>query len=218
VRLEERENIMKYKFLLIFGLVLFIGVAIGHSKESTKQLPADAVSAEVDFPAVGTRLTSKIVEKKETYTVTTTVIEDGTYEGRQVHRVKFQDQDKIQIFDKETRNYIGLIKDGELIWHAKPHDGIFQWPLYVGKQYKSKWYLRKKRGNNFHVESFVNVKSYEKITVPAGTFEAFKITVKSKNAKVTKWYCPKLKWYVKSISKHSRFGTKTRELTVYEAP
>ena len=55
-------------------------------------------------------------------------------------------------------------------------------------------------------------------TVPAGTFEVFKIIAKRKGVKNIYWYSPKLKLYVKIIKKHHNAGESKIELIQYTKP
>jgi hypothetical protein len=62
------------------------------------------------------------------------------------------------------------------------------------------------------------VKSFENVTVPAGTFKAFKIIAKRKGLKEIYWYCPKLRLYPKRITIHHIAGKSTMELIQYTKP
>jgi len=121
------------------------------------------------------------------------------------------------IYDKESKNWVGKIFDDELVKGAKPNEDLYRFPLFVGKKYKSEYYLNSKvmSGN---ISRTVVVKSFENVTVPAGTFKAFKIIAKRKGLKDTYWYSPKLRLYLKRITIHHRAGESTRELIQYAKP
>jgi hypothetical protein len=86
----------------------------------------------------------------------------------------------------------------------------FDFPLYVGKKWDTTITARPSylpREHNFLLE--YEVMSYENVTVPAGTFKAYKIELKQTNittnigyewlSKAYIWYSPEIKFYVKVI-------------------
>jgi len=179
--------------------------------------PTSEEIAEAEFPSVGTKYTYKIVTKKDSYKRSFVVIEDGIFEGIEVHRVSILGRNEMIIYDKESKNWIGKVFDGELVKGAKPHEDLYRFPLFVGKKYKSEYFLNSKvRSGN--ISRTVVVKSFENVTVPAGTFKAFKIIAKRKGLKDTYWYSPKLRLYTKRIKIHYRAGESTRELIQYTKP
>jgi adenylate cyclase len=179
--------------------------------------PTGEEIAESEFPSVGTKYTYKIVTEKDSYKRSFVVIEDGIFEGREVHRVSILGRNQMIIYDKESKNWIGVIFDGELVKGAKPHADLYRFPLFVGKKYKSEYLLNSKiRSGN--ISRTVVVKSFENVTVPAGTFEAFKIIAKRKGLKETYWYSPKLRLHTKRITIHQLAGESTYELIQYTKP
>lgn len=85
----------------------------------------------------------------------------------------------------------------------------FDFPLTVGK----KWTHNREIGSppdNGHETATWEVKAYEKVTVPAGTFDCFRIegvvwqtqpssiyTPRQGHQEATNWYCPEVKWVAK---------------------
>jgi adenylate cyclase len=179
--------------------------------------PTGEEIAEAEFPSVGTKYTYKIVTEKDSYKRSFVVIEDGLFEGREVHRVSILGRNQMIIYDKESKNWIGVIFDGEFDKYAKPHADLYRFPLFVGKKYKSEYFLNSK-GWSGNISRTVVVKSFENVTVPAGTFEAFKIIAKRKGVKDTYWYSPKLRLHPKRITMHHLAGESTRELIQYTKP
>jgi hypothetical protein len=195
---------------------VFEGETKGQSQEIS-QAAAGAVTAEVGFPPIGTKYTLRISTENRSYIRTFTVVDDGIFENKQVHRRLIEGKDKINLYDKVSKNWIGQIMNGEVVMRAKPHEDLFRFPLYVGKKYESKYVFSEKDRTKNIIRS-IEVKSLEKVTVPAGTLEAFKIIVKRKGVKKIYWYSPKLKIFVKIWEKHRRKGESTRELIEYNAP
>jgi len=99
-------------------------------------------------------------------------------------------------------------------------------PMEVGNawRYRSDWVFKPKKSNgSFDVD--VRVVSYEKVRVPAGEFEAFKLVataaisgtspVNSRyeaESRTTYWYAPSARAIVRSIHHNPYLGTSTVEL------
>jgi hypothetical protein len=81
--------------------------------------PTGEEIAEAEFPSVGTKYTYKIVTEKDSYKRSFIVIEDGIFECREVHRVSILGRNEMIVYDKESKNWIGKVFDGELAKGAK---------------------------------------------------------------------------------------------------
>jgi hypothetical protein len=107
---------------------------------------------------------------------------------------------------------------------------LLAFPLEVGKrwQYVNDW-LFKPKGSQGKSVVDVAVVGYEKITVPAGEFEAFKLTSKetlSGRSPIgsqyagetirTYWYAPAARAIVKSVSHNPYLGPTTVELVTFQ--
>lgn len=107
---------------------------------------------------------------------------------------------------------------------------LLSFPLTIGKRwhYESDW-LFKPKGSNGHVAVGVSVIAYESVKVPAGKFDAFKLTSKEKlsgtspigsrydgETSRTYWYAPAARAIVKSISHNPYLGPSTVELVSFE--
>jgi hypothetical protein len=134
-------------------------------------------------------------------TLTFTALEDGTHEGKPVYRLS--DGTDIRIFDKATRNYVASLRDGKERIAVSPHDGTVSWPLFVGKSWRSTFTIHNRdRGRSDTVGVSWKAEAYEDVTVPAGTFKAFKLvsTPGMNNASYyTIWYVPDPGLVVKQI-------------------
>jgi hypothetical protein len=76
-----------------------------------------------------------------------------------------------------------------------PHNGRHSFPLFVGKQWEVSYTLADVDARTI----IAKVVSYEKVTVPAGTFDAFKIEARtsagmhqSRGREIVEYYSPKL--------------------------
>ncbi len=96
----------------------------------------------------------------------------------------------------------------------RPDDGAFRFPLEVGKSWSQR-YVRvlTRQGQEREVLVEVKVKVYERLTVPAGTFDAFRIEAVTRSAgdpwspaHITYWYAPAAKSIVKYHAEASAWG------------
>jgi hypothetical protein len=103
-------------------------------------------------------------------------------------------------------------------------------PLEVGKrwQYVTDWVFKPKRSQG-RAAVDVSVVAYEKVAVPAGQFDAFKITSKEALSGTspigshyagetvrTYWYAPAARMIVKSVSHNPYLGPTTVELVSFQ--
>lgn len=108
---------------------------------------------------------------------------------------------------------------------VKPYRGALSFPLWVGKKWSYSFTTSKREkkvmpGVLAEFEAKVKVEGYEQVTVPAGTFSAFKIKEVRRNVKKKKalgkhrtvWYSPDVKRVVKTEEENKAFN---RELIKY---
>lgn len=103
-------------------------------------------------------------------------------------------------------------------------------PMAVGDrwQFETDW-LFKPKASRGRVSVAVEVAGYEKVTVPAGEFEAFRLTIRETvsgkapigsfyegETRRTYWYAPAARAVVKSVSHNPYLGPSTVELVGYE--
>jgi hypothetical protein len=107
----------------------------------------------------------------------------------------------------------------------------FNFPLTVGKTWKHE---RKIAGDtwNGNEQSSWTVKAHEKVTVPAGTFDCFRVEgeahatwasglslVQNFNRRLTLttyWYCPEVKWSAKWVIEDQAYASAARTFTTSE--
>jgi hypothetical protein len=107
------------------------------------------------------------------------------------------------IFNPRTFNQIATISNGKETETLAPDAEMLSWPLWVGKSWnasgtveggipQTNWgYYRK-------------VAAFEDVTVPAGTYQAFRIeSSPGQNIDIgyhlTQWYAPSVAYYVKTV-------------------
>ena len=102
-------------------------------------------------------------------------------------------------------------------------------PLEVGKEwrYSSDWFFKPKNANGSTAYE-VRVVAFEKVAVPAGEFDAFKLvstgrisgkspigSIYDGEARATYWYAPAARAIVKSVAHNTYLGASTTELVEY---
>ena len=113
--------------------------------------------------------------------------------------------------------------------HKDSNPKALNFPLEVGKRwrYASDWVFKAKGANGSSIVD-VTVLSHEKVTVPAGEFDAFKLEAKGRLGGVspinsqyaaetttTYWYAPAARTIVKSVHHNPYLGTSGVELVEY---
>ena len=144
---------------------------------------------------------------------------ERTWQGRKV--LATETVQGIRLSDPDKGEWLAMVKGDTTLMTWEPSLG-YDWPLVVGKSF----------GRNFsvvnhvtklttEVKSTMTVQSYEEVTVPAGTFKAFRIHyADSLGAESVNWFSPDAVAWVKIQSKRdSRFpagpGTQDLELLSY---
>lgn len=106
------------------------------------------------------------------------------------------------------------------------HPKALSFPLEVGKQwrYRTDWHFKPKSSSGYTIVE-VTVAGYERVEVPAGEFEAFRLVARGAlhgtspigsrydgQTTSTYWYAPAARAIVKSIDHNPYLGTATVEL------
>ena len=193
------ERCVTKRLISIIG-ILIVMLMHGTMLHADTTPPEGADKAEVGFPSVGTKWAREIVVHGKDISITRfyTVLEESTHGGKPVHRIS--DGDKIILFDKATRNQIARIRAGKELSLASPYVPVYAFPMWVGKSWQIT-YTYNDRKRDMTMENLVwrgRVTAYEDVTVPAGTFKAFKVEGTDGGVKAVLWYSPKVNIFVKS--------------------
>ncbi len=102
-------------------------------------------------------------------------------------------------------------------------------PLAIGKSWTYANQVESKNDQgDWRMDAKVTVAAYEKVTVPAGQFDAFKIEAKGKTGQQgaagagawefteTSWYAPSARAVVKEVYRDSTIGERVRELASFK--
>ncbi len=184
---------------------------------------ADSHAPTIDAPpqyGVGSVMVGNLTVNGTTQRLTSTMIEKLELDGRTVdhweHSVLVPnpghpcDGESHTYWDAATHNWIGCLADGRILARLRPYGGRYTWPMEVGKEWRwnSGWV-----DNVLHPEWSGNswadyrVAAYEEVTVPAGTFMAFKVMqyqAQFDTWRETNWYAPELGISVKGAWARSR--------------
>jgi len=95
--------------------------------------------------------------------------------------------------------WVASVAESRVTARAVPPLPWFTWPLEVGRRWEYQGILEDQQHKDSLRDSY-KVVSVESVTVPAGTFRAFKI-VREANGSIMDeyWYAPDVRWYVKWV-------------------
>ena len=143
----------------------------------------------------------------------------ATWQGAQV--ITFEGAD-LAVFAQQDGAWLGFFKGGTPVVTFDPPQ-IFQFPLEVGKSWAREQRMTIQAAKRTVTYALTQkVEAYEDITVPAGTFKAFKISsASSLGDEGFTWFSPELGIFVKQSLKrtgqHAQGpGTREIELVSYK--
>ena len=188
--------------------------------------PAVEVMMDPDAPvteappvyAVGSNWTYDHTVNGETQRHTNTIVEKRDIDGRMVDVQQKSPPNRDpgtpcdgaggDMFDAVTHNWIGCHNDGEILASTTPNNGNYEWPLEVGKSWRSNYTWT---DNVLHPDwsgpswERWTVVAWEEVTVPAGTFMAYKVVRTGTSWETTSedvniiWYAPEFGGGIKGI-------------------
>ena len=207
--------------LTVTAALAFTGCATGPTVEIMMDPDAPVTEAPPVY-AVGSSFTFDHTVNGETQRHTTIIVEKQELDGRQVdvHALSPPNRDpgtpcdgaNGNMHDAVTHNWMGCLKDGEILASTTPHNGYYEWPLEVGRSWRSDYTWT---DNVIHPDwsgpswEEWTVVAWEEVTVPAGTFMAYKVVRTKTNWETesedmsTLWYAPEFGGGVKGITVRS---------------
>ena len=181
------------------------------------EMPPEDAGPMAEAPSaygIGTAFVANLTMNGESKVVTDTMVEKIERDGRTLdvyaHSVAFTDPggpcdgETHLLIDAETQNWAGCLVDGELRGESKPYTARLDWPLRVGKTWRTKprWvdhWLHPEWSGEYWAD--YEVLAYEEVTVPAGRYMAFKVaTTRTQydDWQETTWYSPQVGAIVKT--------------------
>ena len=217
---------MAIRMMSCFVLVLFLFVAGCENDDGTSvgtMMPPGETVLHGDW-GIGTFF---IVEVRDTgespFKLRTTVMERREYNEREIAVFEFTSGDAqvpqeiggegswgTYFYDVETGNFVAEWQKGILQREVRPHDGRLNFPMEVGKTWRSEYFSVTYGNRTSGIVWFdYEVLSYEEIKLKAGTFMAYKIAVNDAafdlNVNEVFWYVPDVMGVLKSVSDVSEF-------------
>lgn len=122
-----------------------------------------------------------------------------------------------QYFNLELNPTIIENSRGEVINSVSPNLAYFNWPLEVGKTWSQK-VTHVIDGKTYNYTQDFKVLAYEKVSTPAGEFNAFKLSRATLSGGTYEeyWYAPEVRNIVKMNSVSGTGGEKEYSLAAYE--
>lgn len=95
--------------------------------------------------------------------------------------------------------YVVRIRDGRVTESWDPHYSPIEFPLFVGRSWTTRFaYANQETGRSYpNVHLPFAVQAFEKVTVPGGTFDAFRISGAEAGVQWTYWYAPEVTFVTK---------------------
>jgi hypothetical protein len=155
---------------------------------------AVAKGVAVEFPPAGSKLVFSRTIGSHTETVRWQMKGQEEYKGRQVYRL--EDGKDYALYDVQTKSWVATFQQGRLKV-VSPHNGQLSSPLWVGKSWQSRFMYTKADGSPVKEKRKWVVEAHEPVTVPAGTFDAYRVVSPGKVLTIRLWYAPKVKFFVK---------------------
>ena len=214
-------NVRTNCFLMALVAVTLVGTGCVTDTGPAVEIMTDPDAPVTEAPAsygIGSTWVFNHTLNGETVQMTGTLIDRVQRKGREVYvisdAVAYRDPGypcdgaNGSLFDVENDGWIGCTKDGKVLASVGPYHGRFDWPLEVGKTWRTKYFWTDRvlrpdwSGSSWEDWAVV---AWEEVTVPAGTFMAYKV-VRTKGAWATasedaaiNWYAPELQTAIKSV-------------------
>jgi len=141
------------------------------------------------------------------------VIGEDTFEGVTSYVVKIEERENF--YAKDGLGLSVTKSAGKLVSKRHPPSQPLFWPLAVGVEWRNSFTWERfdqKSAEKFDYQRVAS--NFEKVTVPAGTFEAIRIDTYEFDSGLLRyeyWYSPKVKWFVKTRS-YNMAGLEEEEL------
>ncbi len=122
------------------------------------------------------------------------VMQEREIKGMTVIPFQVAEEDKTKLYEKSTLNFVALEVEGNVVMASYPSDGRYLWPLEVGKKWTTNFMFFMAGRKSISVPKHYEVEAFETVTVPAGTFEAFRVmgvSGKKRENTIRLWWAPK---------------------------
>jgi hypothetical protein len=168
-----------------------------------------AIAPSADGPIIAAAGSSWTYERRDsgsygkgTAQQTNRALGERMWQGRKVRATELPQG--IRLTDAEKGDWLAMVKGDATLATWEPSLG-YDWPLTVGKTFSRNYrFVNHVTKQSTEIKSTMTVESYEDVTVPAGTFKAFKVRyTDSMGVESVNWYSPDAGGWVKIQSKRS---------------
>jgi hypothetical protein len=181
---------------VVFLVIVLGALALGAC--GRKPLPPLSAIADAPLLRPGSSWTYKVEDSSlpQPVTLTMTFDKEDVYKGTSV--LSFTAGSETILYDRDL-NFVAAARGGRLLREASPSLRAFDFPFYVGKEWRSVFTFQVHERNLSWtpVEVFWLAKEYDVVKVPAGQFRAFLLESKpSTNWGIKKeqiWYAPEVR-------------------------
>jgi hypothetical protein len=133
-------------------------------------------------------------------TVVKEVVREELFEGVPVYVVKRGASE--DFYTKDTLGLLATVSAGRVTVKRSAPFQPLAWPMEVGKEWTNSYVVQREGEQSSETQvSRVVVSKIERVSVPAGSFDAFKTEIYNTRTVTLLneyWYAPAVKWFVKS--------------------
>ena len=193
-----------------FVLIAVVGCAAPADQSAQVTQPAaGALIADAAFPPIGATWRVRITDSANGHVREATIAAVPiAFDGHPAYGLSYgRDTD---VLNPATFNRMASVRNGKVTFSELPDEGQYSWPLWVGNAWTStfNFYDAERSYSSGPDVRYHKVIGYEDVSVPAGTFKAFRIEqTPGQNDAVssTIWYAPDVRTAVKVISRREAY-------------
>jgi len=210
------DNTMNRRHLLNALAIPLLAGRCAPPASSPRPAPG-APTADAAFPAIGAKWKVRVTESSLFHRGTEDkdiIAAAASFQDRPAYGLVSATETKM--LDPATFNLMGSVKGGNVATTSTPDIGPFSWPLWAGKSWGLTYsYADLEHGRAWPpAKARIQVAALEDVTVPAGTFHAFRIELEGGidsgasgsrahepgfRSHNTYWYAPAPKTIVRSV-------------------
>jgi len=183
---------------LTFCLIAFLSAVSSLAAQAQVETPK---AERPVWPPPGSTLTMNFKSTGSlgsgTREVTVQWLGEVDWDGKRVMGLQVGAPGNYSYIDAQRR-VLATVRDGKPNLTFHPYEAEFDWPLFVGKSWRSEQQVTYHDRNQTLEEKLVyTVEAFEEITVPAGTFKTFRIQLVTPEQREVRWYEPRLGMIIK---------------------
>jgi hypothetical protein len=213
--------------VLVAGLIMILTACAPHGTSAVGQEVAPAPSgkatpapslepAAIPVWKLGDEWSFQYEDATSKGTFVDVVTRDETVDGIECYVVR-SGGSEFYYRKTDMAYYIQKDSSGKIIRRHVPPHAFMAWPMAVGKQWQESLTLERPQTRETEaLRVTMRIEATETVTVPAGTFDTFKIVRRNDRTGAVDgefWYSPQVRYFVRF-----RIGNYLRELTKFTVP